>query len=265
MSDFFHRFFSYYIPEGGGSASPYSDTLGGGAFSDWRHYFWMILVVLISVTLWHLFRRYKKAGRIFCYVILGMLFIIRLSNQTFRAAIGAEIPAVMAFPFHMCTVMTFLLPITFYLKLRPIKEAVYALSLMGGVVTVINGDYFESAFLPFQYIEGIWAHTVLVVIPIIFAAVGEWKIEIKNCWKPFAGLLVLCGWATLANDVFFKAYNTNYMYLKENGLPGNFGGKYYILVYAVIFVLLLIFIYLPPELYRKRRYKADVPLVMNKI
>ena len=59
------------------------------------------------------------------------------------------------------------------------------------------------------------AHTLLILVPIIEVAVGDFRLELRNAWTVVVGLLVLVLWGTLANEVFFKAYDTNYMYLKE--------------------------------------------------
>lgn len=246
---FFQKFFGYFKDENG-NVSPYHSGGGAGAFVDWRHYAWMIIVIILSIGLYRLFRKYPKAGKITVSVLLASLFSVRFINQTVRAFIGAEVPAWKAFPFHLCTVMTFTLPIVYFFKLNKLKDAVYVLSMMGGFVTIILGDYFDDLFMTFSTLEGMSAHTILFIVPIIEIALGNFKLEYKNIWKVCVGMLVLIGWATLANDVFFKGYNNNYMYLKENGLPGNLGGNYYFLIYIAIFVVMINVIYGIPTLYR---------------
>jgi uncharacterized membrane protein YwaF len=247
--NFFQKFFGYFTDEYG-NVSPYRSGGGAGAFVDWRHYAWMILVVILSIGLYKLFKRHPKAGKITVAILLASLFIVRVSHQTIRAIIGAEVPVWKAFPFHLCTIMTFFLPIVYFLKLNKMKDIAYVLSMMGGLVTIILGDYFDDTFMNFVNLEGMSAHTILFIVPIIEIALGNFKLEYKNMWKVFAGMVVLLGWAALANDVFFKGYSNNYMYLKENGLPGNFGGDYYFLVYIAIFVIVINIIYGVPTLYR---------------
>jgi len=104
--------------------------------------------------------------------------------------------------------------------------------------------------MTFSTLEGITAHTILVLVPLIEIALGNFKLEYKNIWKVLIGIIILIGWASLANDVFFKNYDTNYMYLKKNGLPNNLGGKYYFLIYILIFLVMLNLIYGIPTLYR---------------
>jgi hypothetical protein len=125
--------------------------------------------------------------------------------------------------------------------------------MMGGIVTILNGDYFDNLFLNFAALEGMIAHTVLILVPIIDISVGRFRLEWKKVWTVFAGLGVLMLWGTLANEVFFKAYDPNYMYLRHNGLPGNFGGDFYFLIYGAIFALFLSLIFGIPSLYRHHR------------
>lgn len=257
MLSFFNKFFGYVYDENGNYV-PYYDDLGKGAFSDWRHFAWIILTIILAVLLYKVFSKHKKAGKITITVLLALLFITRLVNQIVRACIGAEVPAWRAFPFHLCTIMTFMLPLTYFFKWDKIKTPVYVLSMMGGIITIIIGDYFDSKFMTFSTLEGMTAHTILLLVPIYEIAIGEFNLQIKKIWQPVALMLVLMFWAMLANDVFFKDYNTNYMYLKRNALPGNLGGDYYFLIYIAIFFVLLGLIFGIPELYRKIKNKKNL-------
>lgn len=246
---FFEKFFGY-VRDSNGNLVPYYDDLGKGAFSDWRHFAWIAVAIILPIVLYQIFKRHKKAGEITILVLAILLFVTRTVNQICRACIGAEVPAWRALPFHLCTVMTFLLPMTMVFNWKKIKPAVYALSMMGGIITVIIGDYFDSAFMTFSTLEGMAAHTLLLCLPIIDIAIGGFKLKFKQSWQPIVGILILLGWAMLANKVFFKDYNTNYMYLERNGLPGNLGGDYYFLIYCAIFLLMWGMIFGIPELYR---------------
>jgi uncharacterized membrane protein YwaF len=254
MKDFLHKFFGYFNYDGG-SPEPFRDNLGKGAFSDWRHFAWAVLVIAVCILCYQLFKRKPKVGKIVVKVLVALLFTVRFINQIYRASIGAEVPAWRAFPFHLCTVMTFVLPIVVFFNIKKLKTPVYTLAMMGGIITVIMGDYFDNRFLTFSSLEGMSAHTLLILVPIIEVAVGGFRLELRNAWTVVVGLLVLVLWGTLANEVFFEAYDTNYMYLKRNGLPGNIGGDYYLLIYLGIFLILLAIILGVPTLYRKRKLK----------
>lgn len=247
--NFFTKFFGY-VYDADGNYVPYFDQNGNGAFSDVRHFIWIALAVILPIIIYRLFKRYPGAGCITTIAASALLFTTRLVNQICRACIGAEVPFWRAFPFHLCTVMTFLLPLTVIFDFKAVKTPVYVLSMMGGIITVIIGDYFDSAFMTFSTIEGIAAHTLLIVIPVIEMATGRFRLEAKKSWQVVAGMVVLLVWATLANKVFFKDYDTNYMFLERNGLPGNIGGKYYFLIYVAIFFIMGALIFALPALSR---------------
>lgn len=252
--NFFEKFFGYHMNDYG-VMEPYADGGGSGTFADWRHYVWMVCIIGLCVGLYQLFKRHKRAGRITVFVLCTLLFVTRLVNQSVRAAIGAEVPAWKAFPFHMCTVLTFVLPIVAVFQIKPMKTAVYALGVMGGVITVFVNDYFDNSFLTFSSFEGMMAHTLLILVPIIEVALGRFSFELKKSWQVVVGILILMGWATLANYVFFPG--SNYMYLVNNALPGNIGGDYFFLVYVAIFAVFFAIIFGVPELYRLIRKKRQ--------
>ena len=76
--------------------------------------------------------------------------------------------------------MTFMLPLTYFFKWDKIKTPVYVLSMMGGIITIIIGDYFDSKFMTFSTLEGMTAHTILLLVPIYEIAIGEFNLQIKK-------------------------------------------------------------------------------------
>lgn len=255
---FIERFFGYFSDGPGDPPSQIWDGLGQGAFEDWRHFAWMILAIFFAVLGYQLAKRKPKIGKHIVFFLSASLFIVRFAHQTFRGIFGVEVPWFGAFPWHMCTVLTFVLPIVIIFDIKSLKQAVYVLSIMGGVITVLVGDYFVDLFLPFSAVEGISAHTLLIVLPIMEIGRGNFKLRIQDFWQVILGTLFLMGWATLANEVIFRGYDTNYMYLRHNGLPGNLGGDYYFLVYVVVFALFSAFIYGIPLIYRNGQKKKVI-------
>jgi uncharacterized membrane protein YwaF len=229
------RFFSYF-PGGVGPGS-YSDDLGEGPFG-WRHLLWMLVVVAVAILAGRWFAKHPKQEKRIVFVLVVELFLFRFFHQTARALIGVETPWTQAFPFHMCTVLTFLLPLTVVFDWKKIKTAVYTLSIMGGTITLILGDYFGSRFLNLYAWEGMWAHTLLIWVPIFELASKRHVLSFKDAWTTIAGILILMGWASLANHVFYKGLDPNYMYLMHNELP--FGNDqnfffFYVLIFLVFF------------------------------
>ncbi len=244
IKDWFLKFFTYLNENG--NFSSYSDGLGEGEFG-WRHLLWIGLVILLGIIGYQYFKKHPEKERITVLILLISLFTFRLTNQTIRAFLGVESPWTRAFPFHMCTVLTFLLPLTVVFKWEKIKTPVYVLSMMGGIITLLIGDYFADRFMTIFTLEGMSAHTILILVPIYEIAAKKFSLNIKNAWQVIAGILVLMAWATLANEVFFVNYDPNYMYLKENALP--FGDeKTFFFYYVIIFLVMLSSIYGLPYL-----------------
>jgi len=256
MGDYILKFFSYY--ENTSGIGPYSDGLGEGAF-ELRHIIWMIITVLLVVLAFDIFKKHPVAGRKVVIVFATLLFLTRFVHQIYRAVIGAEVPWTQAFPFHMCTVLTFLLPIVAIFNIKKLKAPIYVLGIMGGTITILNGDYFDNLFLSFAAIEGMSAHMLLILIPVIEIATDRFELKIAESWKVPVGMLVFMGWATLANRVFYAGMGTNYMYLEHNSLP--FGDEQnYFLFYTLIFIVFLTMIYGLPLLAKllKHRFRREI-------
>ena len=245
--DFIVKFFGYF--NNNGNVSSFSDTLGEGSFG-WRHFLWILIVIILAIGGYVLFRKYQKVGKKIVYFLVISLFSIRFFHQSLRAIIGVETPWTRAFPFHMCTVLTFLLPLTIVFDWKKIKTPVFVLAIMGGVITMLMGEYFDSRFMTFWTLEGMAAHSILILVPIYEAATNRFKFDFKESWKVLVGILVLMAWAMIANLVFFPNTDSNYMYLMENALP--FGSdQTYFLIYTLIFAFFFGIIYGIPVLTRR--------------
>jgi len=245
LREWFIRFFTYSFDNGGGPTS-YSDGLGEGTFG-WRHLLWIAVILLFAVGGYLYFKKNPKLERKVVLFAVVAMFLIRFTHQTVRALLGVENPWTQAFPFHMCTVLTFLLPLTIVFDWKAIKTPVFVLAIMGGLITALLGDYFGDGFLTFFAYEGMTAHSLLILVPIYEIAAGRYKLELRDSWKVFAGILVLMGWAMLANLVFYPGTGANYMYLMENELP--FGNeRNYFLFYILIFLAFFAGIYAGPIL-----------------
>ncbi len=250
--DFTEKFFGYFLDEEG-QYNAYSDNLRNGSFEDWRHFLWIIATPIIGVVIYRYFRRHKDQARITIVCMAAVLLFLRLTFQILKVTYGDEEPFARVIPFHQCAVMGFILPLVVFFNIKPLKMPVYTISFMGAIATIAFGEYFTSAFMPFYSLEGIISHTLLLLIPLIDIASGEFSFDIKKSWSVFVGMLILLGWASLANEVFFKEYEPNYMYLQKSGFPSDFGGSYYFLLYVIIFFFVYAAIFVPPLLYKKRQ------------
>lgn len=244
MSKFFQNFFS----------QTYNDSLGEGSFG-YRHLIWMGACVIFFVFVFLLFRKYKRAAAPTMVIVCAIMFVIRLANQTYRAIQGYEIPWYAAFPWHLCTVMSFLLPIVVIFRIRALRTAVYSAAMLGGIITILMGEYFSNSILTIFDLESMWVHMALIAVPLADIASGNFSFKLRNYWQTCLGMLSLIGWASLANYIIFKGYDVNYMYLVSNGLPFEVKGIHFFIIYVLIFFILSMCLYLPATICAKRKAK----------
>ena len=254
--NFFEKFFGYFKDESG-SLEPYTDGLGKG-FMDIRHLIWVIIAIIIVIILVKLSKKNKTAITKFCKYVLIFMFLQRFINQMVRAVLMIENPFWRAiFPIHLCTIMIYLLPIVVVFNLEKIKKPVYYLSVLGGVITILDGDYFSSLFLPFSVFEGTFAHTVLVAFPIVLMKMNNEHFTLKDVKKIFIILGIIATWATMFNMILLHmGHGPNYLYLVRNMLP--IGGKYFVYIYLAIFTIILITTYLLNNIKRMKQLVSDV-------
>lgn len=224
---------------------------GEGAFG-YRHFIWIGLSIILGIVLYQLFKKYNKAGKYFIIISSIALLTYRTINQTYRAIAGLENPWYAAFPFHLCTVMTFVIPIVCLCKLDKLKSAVYGAGIMGGSITILFGEYFDYKFMTLGNLEGMIAHMLLIYIPLADVAINNFHFEIKDVWKNTVCMLACCLWATLGNLVIFKGYNKNFMYLRKNALPFD-TPIHFFFIYILIYIVFALIIYGIPTLYRKHK------------
>ncbi len=250
-NSFSDKFFKFY-PDQTGELMPYSDGLGAGAYADWRHILWIVATPVLGYLLYQFFKSRKELGKTAVLTAAISLLILRIGFQLSNITFAGHEPAWRFIPFHLCAIMGFVMPVVAIFQIEKLKMPIYVIGMMGGIATVAFGDYFVSSFLAFEYVEGIIAHTLLIFIPIIEISIGRFKLEIKKSWPIFVVMPVLILWAFIGNQVFFKSQGTNYMFLNESGFPNGFGGSYYFAIYVLLFFLVYIAIFIPPEIYRKK-------------
>ena len=248
---FFNKFLGYFkMPNG--EMCGYKDKLGYGTFMDERHILWLTLMIIIPVILYQFCKKNKEKGNKLVKILVTIMLIVRIIIQIVNSIMGSSLPHGRdLIPGQMCTILIYLMPLTIIFNWRKINTPIYVLSMMGGFMTFLVNDYFDSRFLNFYSLEGIWAHSMLWCIPLAMIALEEFKLEAKKIWQIIATMLIMLTWAIFLNKVLFKNYNPNYFYLERNMLPNNIGGKYFFFVYVIIFFILLLSIYLIPIIYKK--------------
>ena len=238
IANFIHKFFGFF-DYGGKSLEQFSDHLGHGIF-DIRHFIWIGLTILLVAVIFAIKKR-KTNDKIFkvLKVLLVIMFLCRLARQVQATVLGVESPYWRAiFPIHLCSIMIYLLPIVVLFNLDKIKKPVYFLSILGGFITILDGDYFDSLFMTFGTIEGIYAHTLILLASIFLLKYEGKRFDIKDYIKSLTGITIIALWATIFNVILGLYYTgSNYLFLVHNMLP--IGGKYFIYLYFIIYIVLL--------------------------
>lgn len=249
---FDEKFFGFYKTEYGDFES-YSDNLTGGAFADWRHWLWILTVPILATVLFKYIRRYPEKGRRLVVIFSGFLLFGRFSMLTFPVFFGGTDLSGRIIPFHMCAVLGVIVPFVVWFDIKPLQQPFYVLAIMGSVATIAFGEYFTSSFTNYYFYEGIISHTLLMLIPLVEIARGNFALDIKKSWTVPVAMLILMAWATLANTMFFNPGTVNYMYLKRSGFPDGFAQHSYFWIYVLLFILVFSAIYGIPTLYRHKK------------
>ncbi len=251
IMNFINKFFGFF-KVANGEMHPYNDNLGYGTFEDARHIWWIAIVIILSIIMYQYCKKNKEKGKKLVKSIVIFVLIVRIELQIIKSIVGCSLPYGRdLIPGQMCTILIYILPLMIIFDWKKIRTPVCMLSMMGAIMTLLINDYFDSRFMSFYTLEGIWAHTMLFVIPIAMMGLGEFKLELKKVWQVIITMLIMIVWAIFLNKVMFKNYEPNYFYLEKNMLPGNLGGKYFFVIYTIIFFALLGIIYLLPVIIRK--------------
>ena len=259
----FEKFFGYF-KDAEGNLEQFNDGLGNGFF-DIRHLLWIIFTIIIIVILLKASKKHKEEVNKFCRGVLIFMFFQRLINQLVRTILMVEHPFWRAiFPIHLCSIMIYLLPIVVTFDIKKLKKPVYFFSVLGGVITIIDGDYFSSLFMPFGTIEGIFAHTVITVASITLMHNAKEHFEYKDVATISKMIVVFALWATMFNMILLRiGQHPNYLYLVRNMLP--FGGKYFVYIYLIILVFLIFSTYILNNSKNLKKVKEDLSKNKKKI
>lgn len=221
-------------------ANPEAFEKGPGLFCGLH----IALIVFLAAWLigsYFLFRRFPKFTK---GAILGMciyMVVARVFRMILLVATGVN-TWVEVLPFHLCHIMSFLLPLCVFCKWKKPLPAFLLYAFFGGVLTFIFGDYYKYNMLTFLDIESIILHIILPTVGVAFVAIKEVHMTILDMIIIPIMLICLVCWAELGNMLL----GTNFMYIRENGLPFNmFPGAHFLWTYFVFLIIALASIYIP--------------------
>ena len=257
VTEFLKKFF-WFFDYGGNGLEQFSDHLGHGT-SDIRHFIWLGLTILLVVVIFKL-KNKKTNDKIFkvLKVLLAVMFFTRLGRQIQATILGVESPYWRAiFPIHLCSIMIYLLPIVVLFDIKPIKKPVYFLCILGGTITILDGDYFDSLFMTFGTLEGMYAHTLILLGSVFLLKYEKERFSIKDYIKSLIAITIIALWATIFNIILGIYYTgSNYLYLVHNMLP--LFDNCFIYIYFLIYAILLTLFYVCLNIKHKKEMKAEI-------
>lgn len=249
----FEKFFGFFKDSDGNYhryiGDPVADPL-----TDPRQFAWMIIAPILCFFVYRYFYKNKNNARKTVVILSIILLILRFYTHG-TSVIWGHSPAFTFLSYHLCEIMCVFVPLVALFQMKWFKLPIYTISMMGAVATIYMGDQFSSTFFNSGLAVSIISHTLLLIIPLIEHSQGEFRFSIRESVKIFPIMLILMGWAQFGNKVLLAGKDYNYMFLEENGLPYNFGGKYYFLIYIAIFFTMYFTIFIPPLV--RNRYRTQ--------
>jgi hypothetical protein len=118
------------------------------------------------------------------------------------------------FSFQMCGITNILLPVSIWFNVKPLKEFVFASSIVGGIAVIlfpVTVLYGHPYMITLPIVRSSVIHFFLLFIPIYLIGQGEYKLSAKR-WKQLViGIALLCAWAMFGNLVIDIGDNNLYL------------------------------------------------------
>lgn len=212
------------------------------------HIVWVIAVLILIPIVLRLYQYRPAASRKRIKQILVVLMACsEIAAWIWKAVIGHYTLQYML-PLHLCGISIFIeTAAVFAEKDVLLKEFSYSLSMPSAFAAILTPGWYYP-FVSFQYLQSIFQHTVLILIPILIVWGDGFRPDYRRLPKCFAMLLFFAGIAAAAD----KVLDGNYMFLcyvpddtplyffqKLLGHPG------YIFFEVLLMLALWTFLYLP--------------------
>lgn len=218
--------------------------LGTGLGGLWSplHFILMALLFTWIVVIFIVFYKHKnfalKTTTVLCYIMI----IFRILRMLLLMITGKE-TVVGALPWHLCHIMAIVFPLFYLTKTKKFFLPIVCVTLFGGILTFIFGDYYKYSVLSFLQLESLLLHFLMPTVVAGVVASGYFEIKLEEFWQIPLFLLFLMAYAELGNTLVEGA---NFLFLRENGLPFNlFEGKHFMLTYLVLVAIISVIFTLP--------------------
>lgn len=165
-------------------------------------------IVTLLISVWYV--RLDDGTRQKTRLIVGSLALItQIMRMSMLVAQGRF--TLGDLPLHLCAMSTMLI---FVHSRRPSElmgDTVFMLSLAGGIVSLIFGEWHIHRQLNFYTLQSWFVHYFLVLYVVMLLWSGEIKPRIKNMPKVTLGLLIYSAFIFVLN----KLIDTNFLYVNE--------------------------------------------------
>ncbi len=193
-------------------------------FGFW-HFFYLFIIAAFCTAMVIIFKKRSaecktRALRALAIAVLvlyvGDFFLMPLSDS-YGFGISYH-----KLPFHICTLMGVLAPLAqFNNKIGSvIKPTVVVLSIVPSIMWMC---YPGSAigYPPFSYIliQTFMYHGILFAWGFLSLALGVVKLDIRKCWREFAGLIIILIWASIGNELYDGVQDWFFLENSMFGIP----------------------------------------------
>lgn len=176
------------------------------------HFAWLAVTAIVLFLLVRAYRRMNgEARRRFTRVIMITIIALEVIREGWVLIIGHyDIRRHM--PLHLCGIMIFIEAIAVFSEKPFFKEFSYACGLPGAAMALITPEPSGYPFWNLQYLQSIFVHALLVLIPLLWITGDGFRPNIRALPKNLlllAGLTAFCfGLNTLLGG------NANYMFVQ---------------------------------------------------
>ncbi len=235
-----------------------SETIEAGVgFSlfDTTHLLWLAIAIVAITANCIWYRRLGSVGRDRWNKTMAVLLLL---NELFKVVMltvgGRYLPKYL--PLHLCSINIFLIAFHAWKPNAMISNFLYTVCIPGALAALLFPSWTKLPLLNFMHLHSSTIHIQLVMYPLVLAVNGVLKPSVKGIPKCLLLLVALAGVALAANLIF----DTNFMFLMDAS-PGNplylfeqaFGN--HIIGFPILIAAVLVVMYVPMELYRKRKAK----------
>lgn len=189
-------------------------------FNGW-HIFYLVLIFGTAILLTFLLKNKSDKAKetvckVFAYLTIGLyvadFFIMPLSDS--YSGISEY-----KLPFNICTIMAVMVPFAqFNKKFDKIKTPIVVLSVASSLMWMCYPGTALGGQPPFSYVifQTFMYHGFLFTWGFLNLSLGKVKLEIKEIWKEFVGIMLILAWAAFGNEVYG---DWNWFFIQKSIFP----------------------------------------------